>query len=114
MSDIARELVLKYNESPPSDRETALFRIYLHLLHHNLILGPNLAGIAWYAYIGSYPDRFIGALKIRTARECCHVIARQRDFVWDLTYIIENFGEDRYRKPSEELLCRLSDKMYNT
>ena len=114
MSDIANELVIKYHESPPSDRETALFRIYLHLLHHNLILGPNLAGIAWYAYIGSYPDRFIGALKIRTARECCCVIARQKDFVWDLTYIIGKFSEEKYRKPSEELLCRLSDKMYST
>ena len=112
MSDIANELVSKYNESPPSDRETALFRIYLHLLHHNLILGPNLAGIAWYAYIGSYPDRFIGALKIRTARECCYVIARQKDFVWDLPYIIEKFCEDKYRKPSEELLSRLSDRMF--
>lgn len=109
---MAEELVQSYRLIPPLEKEAAVFKVFLLLKKENKILGPIFSHIAWDSYVTYFPDRFLGALKLQLGKSASHYVAKNKDFRWDLSYLISEFNQDWLRTPSDDLLTFVSYQLY--
>lgn len=109
---MAEQLVQFYQKIQPLKREAAVFKVFLLLEKERRILGPIFSHIAWDAYVPYLPDRFIGALKLQLGKSAAHYVAQNKDFCWDVSYLISQFNQEWLRTPSDDLLTFVSYQLY--